>query len=272
MLQTIEKVGLVLDLFTTSHPEWTLSEVAAEIGAPRSSAHGLLSSLVETGLLHSPRRGRYRVGLRVTELSEVHGRTVDLEAAGGVPLADLELRTGETSHLAVLCRWRAVYRYRLPGKHTVRAAGIPVEVPFDPHCSAVGKVLLAQRDPIEVRRNVLDRPLRRATGRTLIDADEVEAEIAEVRRSGWAEDQEEMLTGLCCVAAPVRDALGRTVAAIGVTAPSSRFAERRRELRLEVTRAASAASLVIAESELVRPAASRTAAHVSKTVPQTGRV
>jgi DNA-binding IclR family transcriptional regulator len=56
MLQTIQKIGPVLDLFTVERPEWGVSEVAGAISVPRSSAHALLSSLVEIGLLQSKGR------------------------------------------------------------------------------------------------------------------------------------------------------------------------------------------------------------------------
>jgi DNA-binding IclR family transcriptional regulator len=57
-LQTVQKIGPVLDPFTVERPEWGASEVAAVIDIPRSKAHTLLPSLVDTGLLSVAARSR----------------------------------------------------------------------------------------------------------------------------------------------------------------------------------------------------------------------
>ena len=108
-LQTVQKIGPVLDLFTVARPEWGASEVAAAIDVPRSSAHALLSSLVETGLLQLRSRGRYRIGWRVVELGQTLKGTVDVRSCASPILQDLAHKYGETTHLAVMERYRVLY-------------------------------------------------------------------------------------------------------------------------------------------------------------------
>jgi DNA-binding IclR family transcriptional regulator len=100
MLQTIQKIGPVLDLFTAQRPDWGVTEVADAVGAPRSSAHALLTSLAETGLLQCRARGRYRLGWRVVELNEALRASVDLRAVAYPVLRRLADQYGETVHLA----------------------------------------------------------------------------------------------------------------------------------------------------------------------------
>lgn len=224
MLQTIQKVGDVLDLFGTAHREWTLGQIADQIGVPRSSAHALLSSIVETGLLEVCGRARYRIGWRVIQLSEAHRRSRDLALVAEPYLRDLALAQGEIAHLAVLERTRVTYVCRAPGRHRVGVTVPPVGVAFDAHGSAVGKVLLAHRDPAEIERLVLSRPLRRYTRATIVRPDILVDHLASIRAAGTAVDAGEMLAEVCCLAAPVRDDLGVVVAALGVTLPATRFA------------------------------------------------
>ncbi|MCR3721914.1 MULTISPECIES: IclR family transcriptional regulator [Prauserella salsuginis group] len=242
MLQTVQKIGPVLDLFTIDRPEWGVSEVAERIGVPRSSAHALLSSLVETGLLQCRTRGRYRIGWRIVELGETLRGTVDVRSVAAPVLQELADRFGETSHLAVMERYKVLYVDKIVGNHVINVTGARIGAALDAHCSAVGKVLLAHRDPEEIRRFVMDKPLRRLTPSTITNPRALEQELETVRRSGCAFDLGEAVQEVHCVAAPVRDDLGAVVAAISMTVPASRFTPARNEIKRAVMAAASDAS------------------------------
>jgi len=234
MLQTIQKIGPVLDLFTVERPEWGVSEVAEAIGTPRSSAHALLSSLVETGLLQSRGRGRYRIGWRVVELNETLRGTVDLRSVAYPVLEKLVREHGETAHLAVMERSRVLYVDKIIGTHMVTVTGARVGAQLEPHCSAVGKVLLAPRSSDEVRAMIAESPLRRLTPTTITNAEALLAELAQVRTAGIAFDLGEAVTDVHCVAAPIRDDLGTVVAAVSLTVPDTRFTRSRTELQRAV--------------------------------------
>jgi IclR family acetate operon transcriptional repressor len=91
------------------------------------------------------------------------------------------------------------------------------------HCSALGKVLLAgAEDPETVARVVAQRGLARQTANTIVDLDSLVGHLKMVGRRGWALDDEEASVGLRCLAAPVRDAAGAVVAAVGISGPTSR--------------------------------------------------
>ena len=81
MLRTVSKIGPVLDLFTVEHPEWGVSEAAEALGVPKSSAHALLSTLADVGLLAATSHIRYRLGWRVLALGETLRATLDLRSA-----------------------------------------------------------------------------------------------------------------------------------------------------------------------------------------------
>jgi IclR family KDG regulon transcriptional repressor len=70
MLTTIQKIGPVLELFTVERPEWRMSDIARELGTPKSSAHSLVATLAEIGLLSVGANGSYRLGWNLLSLSE----------------------------------------------------------------------------------------------------------------------------------------------------------------------------------------------------------
>jgi DNA-binding IclR family transcriptional regulator len=249
MLQTIQKIGPVLDLFTIEQPEWGVSEVAEAIGVPRSSAHSLLSSLVQTGLLQSRGRGRYRIGWRVVELSEILRGTVNVRSVASPVLERLVEEYGETAHLAVMEQSRVLYIEKVLGTHVVNVSGARVGAQLEPHCSAVGKMLLAHRSADEITRILDDTTMRRLTATTITDPEALREELSTVRQTGVAYDQGEAISEVRCVAAPVRDAMGLVIAAVSVTVPESRFVRSRAEFTQAVKTAAAEISKRMASAE-----------------------
>lgn len=239
-LQTVQKIGPVLDLFTVERPEWGVTEVASAIGVPRSSAHALLASLVDIGLLQCRSRGRYRIGWRIVELNQTLQGTVDVRTCAAPILRSLSEKYGETAHLAIMERYRVMYVDKVVGTHVINVSGARIGAHLDAHCSAVGKALLAHRHPGEIERNVLNSPLHRYTASTITSAAELTRELKAVLRHGCAFDNGEAVADVNCVAAPIRDEMGVVVAAISITAPASRFVPTQQEFRRAVIGAANA--------------------------------
>ena len=252
-LQTVQRIGPVLDLFTVQHPEWGVSEVAAAIDVPRSSAHALLSSLVDTGLLQCRARGRYRLGWRVVELGETLRGTVDVRSCAAPVLERLVEKCGETTHLAVMDRWNVLYVDKILGNHNITVQGARIGTRLDAHSTAVGKVLLAQLEELEVRRYLAQRPLRRLTPSTTTNPPALLDALAGVRSAGFAVDLGETVSEVHCVAAPVRDDLGSVVAAVSVSVPATRFVQRRPQLERAVVAAAHEITRAIAEARDCSP-------------------
>jgi DNA-binding IclR family transcriptional regulator len=156
---------------------------------------------------------------------------------------------GETSHLAVMERSRVLYVDKILGTHQVTVTGARVGAQLEPHCSAVGKVLLAHRTDEEVRRILGDQPMRRLTATTITDPAELRAELVSIRKAGAAYDVGEAISEVHCVAAPVRDDMGVVVAAISVTVPENRFTRSKPEFTAAVKAAAAEISARLADAE-----------------------
>ena len=263
-LQTVQKIGPVLDLFTVQQPEWGVSEVAAAIGVPRSSAHALLSSLVDTGLLRCRTRGRYRLGWRIVELGETLRGTVDVRFCAAAILERVVEEYGETTHLAIMDRWNVLYADKILGTHNINVQGARVGTRLDAHSTAVGKVLLAQLSETELDRYLAMRPLRRLTPATITNPKALVDNLAGVRSGGLAVDLGETVTDVHCVAAPVRDDLGSVVAAVSMSVPATRFALRRPQLERATVRTAHEITRAIADANDSDPDCYRDDAHLAR--------
>lgn len=214
----------------------TVTEVAQALEIAVPTAHHLLGTLRADGLLARDDRC-YVLGPRIGVLADAFLREGSTPGYLRKPLRRLAEETGETAYLTA---WRDGEIHALEtveGEAAVRVGPVERGRYHSPHARATGKLLLAFARP-ELRRTVLgSHPLTAHTTHTIVDRAVLEAELAEIRERGWAEDREEFVEGVSCVAAPaLLD--GVVVASYTVAAPSARFDHRRDALLGAVRRAA----------------------------------
>jgi DNA-binding IclR family transcriptional regulator len=199
--------------------------LARLVGVDKSQASRSLKILAEYGLVERDAETRaYRLGGRLLALAARAGEPRLVAAAPRV-LADLVERLGESAHLTVLAGPEVLTLQSHAPAHAVQAAGwVGRTVPA--HCTSAGRALLLDRDRDELAA-LLGRsefpPLGPNAAR---DVGELHARIVEARERGYAVADEEFERGLVAVAAPVRSFEGRIVAALDVSGPKFRFAER----------------------------------------------
>lgn len=215
MLGTLDKATTVLMLFS-GRPEWGVSEVSRELGAPKSSTHSLLTSLAQAGLLEHTSDNRYRLGWRLLTLSRSLLDGSSLLVAAQPTVRALRRRLDATVHLATLNSGQITYIDKVDGRRSPVLGLSAVGSRAPAHCTALGKVLLAYGPSSAVVEAADASYLRRYTDNTICRLAELQGQLTTIRRVRYACDREEMLEGVCCFAAPITDADGRALAAISV--------------------------------------------------------
>ena len=224
MDSTLAKGLAVLDWLARQQRDCRATEVAQAFGLARSNAHRTLQTLVDCGwAVQDPDTSAYRPSLRLFELGALVGDAADVGALLRPHLAALAQQTGETIHLAVLDGAEIVYLDKfdspLPVAAYSRIGGRAAAC-----CVASGKALLAAA--------ALDVPALRERLGTLVahtrnsitDFDALLLELQRTRARGYAENREEWRLGVCGLGAPIFDARGAPVLAVGMSVPSIRFA------------------------------------------------
>ncbi|MFJ4465899.1 IclR family transcriptional regulator [Streptomyces sp. NPDC089424] len=210
-MSTLAKAGRLLDLFTADVPEWGVSEVAASLGIPRSTAHSLLTGLTEMGLLQLRRRGRYELGWRAFELGELHRSSSALVSAAHPVLESTARRLGETVCLSVLLRDRVLFVAKAVGDGPLSVLGPRIGTRYEAHAFPSGRLLLAARAH-----------------------DEADRRLEGILPSGVSFDRGEFLQDVGVAATGVRGPGGRVVAALSISAPLRRFARHEPALAVAV--------------------------------------
>ena len=210
------KVMAILDAFTPGDLGLTLTEVCRRAGLPLATGHRLVGELAAGGFLERQPNGAYRIGMRLWRIGAQATAASGLRELALPYMEELYEGTRENVQLAVLRDGKALYLERLRGPRSIPVVTrVAAELPL--HATGVGKVLLAYA-PNRLREKVLTGGLSAHTASTITDPDRLRDCLADVRRDGYAVTREEMTLGSCSVAAPVRAAADRVVAALSVVA------------------------------------------------------
>jgi DNA-binding IclR family transcriptional regulator len=199
----------------------SLSDLAARLGLPNSTVHGILRTLAAHGMVEQePGSSRYMLGPAVLRLSSVYLDSLEFRSRALKWAEELARRTGAAVRAGVLLLDDVIVVHHEPrpdGSRQMPEVGFVVPA----HASALGKALLAFRpDPDDEQRNV---PLHSMTGETIVDPALLADHLAEVARTGLATEHDEAVLGESSLAAPVFDATGAVVGAIAVVLQSSEW-------------------------------------------------
>jgi IclR family acetate operon transcriptional repressor len=222
-IELVGKVVVLLEILRDEPEGLSLQALSARTGFVKSSAHRILSSLKKHGYVEQESAGGpYRLGLQVMTLARgLNGRNGLVELAKP-HLRDVMEAFDESCYLAVLRGDRGLFVDVLETRRDLRLVGpLGAEVHF--HATAAGKALAAFLPP--ARRAALLKETRPAqlTERTLTRRGDVTLEWEDVRRRGFAINNEETIVGAIFLAAPVFDAQRHVCASISVGIPKARY-------------------------------------------------
>ncbi|ABM59707.1 IclR family transcriptional regulator [Verminephrobacter eiseniae] len=246
---TMRLIGL-LEVIAGKDRRYSLQGLVQETGLPKPTLHRMLQQLESTGLLQREGNGRhYGIGTRLRRLAENLLLNDSLHGARHMVLRQLVQEIGESCNLTALSGSEVVYLDRVETAAPLRfylhpGSRVPV------HCSASGKIFLAQMSLAQRRRLLSNAPLEPYTPKTLTDPEALEKEMRRVRKNGFAIDNEEFLPGLLCIAAlvPSGDG-GPSNLCIAVQAPVMRLdATKAKGLLPALQRATLALSRIAADS------------------------
>jgi IclR family acetate operon transcriptional repressor len=201
----------------------TLTELSRRVHLHVSTVHRLMVNLLRQGFVEQdPVTGGYQLGFRVLRMGLRVLDRMDFRRVAAPLLRELNQKTQETIHLVVLRGDRGVSIEKILSPQPV-ALDAPLGGQIPLHCSGVGKALLAYQSEDFVSAIARSPGFERYTARTLTSLPELRKELARIREQGYSVDNEEIVEGLRCVAAPLFDHTGRVVAAFSVAGPSNRM-------------------------------------------------
>lgn len=221
--QVIDRAALLVSTVVLAEAPLSFVDLHDGCGLPKSTTSRLLTALERTELLERTADGSYVAGPLFWRYATRHDPWAELVRLARPTLEQVGAETRETVNLSVARGDRVVQVAQVDSTYMLGTRDwTQVDVPA--HVSSLGKVLLAY-GVLSPRAD-----LEPVTPRTVTDPEKLRRELAEVRSRGWASTVDELEIGLTGVGVPVRDRTGEVVAALGVSGPSPRLADRQAEI------------------------------------------
>jgi IclR family transcriptional regulator, acetate operon repressor len=218
--QAVDRACSLVSLVVNAAEPLTFTEITDAAGLARSTTSRLLAALERTELLQRDTSGAYVAGSLFAVHAARHDSWQETARVAQPFLERLRDETGETAHLGVPRGATVVHVAQVDSAYLL-ATRDWTQLHVPEHCSSLGKVLYAfGRLPLP------EPPLERPTSRSVGDRATLEHDLAEVRRRGYAVTVDELEVGLTAVAVPVRGRDGEVAAALGVSGPTARLADR----------------------------------------------
>jgi IclR family acetate operon transcriptional repressor len=222
-IRVVDRAVSVLKALSDGKPR-TLTKLSKELEINSSTTFRLLATLRSHNLVQvEDSTGNYRLGLACLELSRAYHTGDEVRQAALLEMESLRDDTMETVHLGVIDDMEIVYLEKLEGLHAIGLMSSRVGRRAPAYCTGLGKALMAHTSLEYIQENMAQLTLQKYTDTTITDEVELLDHLELVRKRGYALDLGEHEVEVRCVAAPIFDQYGETVAAISVSGPRDRI-------------------------------------------------
>jgi DNA-binding IclR family transcriptional regulator len=222
-IQVLERMFLLMNELAAKEGTASLKDISEKTGLHPSTAHRILNDLVIGRFVDRPEPGHYRLGMRLLELGNFVKARLNVRDAAIKPMRELHQLIQQPVNLSVRQADEIVYVERAyserSGMQVVRAIGGRAPL----HLTSVGKLFLAADEPARVRAYATKTGLSGHTRNSITQLAQLEKELAKVRQSGFARDNEELELGVRCMAAGIYDDQGKLIAGLSISAPADRL-------------------------------------------------
>ena len=241
--QSLKRGLQIVEMVAEMSEPPTLSAIARKSKLNRSTAYHILKALVEFGyLVQVPETHIYSLSSKLFRLTRRSWSVEQLADIAAPFLEKLGSLTGESSSLAVFRDGQVIIAAKQEQDGPLRVVQrIGESRPV--HCTAVGKVLAAAMSDEELEELIKQTDFQPKTPKTITSPIKFRNEMAKIRKTGVAFDNEEHIKGVRCLAVPVNDYTGNTRAALCVVGPKDNLSrERKKKLQLDLLNVAASLS------------------------------
>jgi IclR family acetate operon transcriptional repressor len=200
----------------------SLTEIAEASGQTASTAYRILLTFQKQGMVDFDEATQvWSVGIAAFRIGSAFLVRTGLMEQARPAMQRIMIDTGETANLAIIDGGEVIFVSQVETHEPIRAFFRPgTRGPI--HSSGIGKALMAFLPRERIEDIIADHGLKTFTRKTIGSREHLLAELAQIRRRGWAIDNEERTEGMRCIAAPIFNPFGEPVAGISISGPSVR--------------------------------------------------
>jgi len=250
-IKSVEKAVDIMSCFTIDNPSLTVTRICFCTNLNQSTVSRILATLEKKKCVErSTPGGKYRLGAKFQQWKNILSQETSIADVARPVMEKLRDLCGEEVSLYILGEGNRICVEAVKSRYGI-ARVTQVGKIFPLHCGASGKVLLAYQ-PEEVRKEIISsKPLEKFTPKTIIDPEELEADLARIRSDGYALSFEEREAGTYSIVVPVMGKSVKILASLSICGPIFRFPEEQREKNITAALdAAAEISMALGRSEM----------------------
>jgi len=221
-VKVIEKGLLLLNVIGNSQEPLSLAEITKETGVPKTTTRRILSTLVDYNYLEYDANQKYKLGMQILKLGISMLNRNKIKTYAREYAKQLRDKTNLTVFVGVLDGFEIIYIEKVSANITM-VADVGYRAPA--YCTAIGQVFLSDLREEDLEKLLGNNELIARTDRTITDRTVLKEKLQEIKRQGYAIDEREHRDEIRCIAAPIKDHTGKTVAAISVSSVVSLYDE-----------------------------------------------
>ncbi|MEH7387694.1 IclR family transcriptional regulator [Bacillus sp. JJ1521] len=223
MLQTLSNAIDVINIFETEPKPLSIQDIVQRTNMNRTSVYRILYTLRSKGILELDKNtGKYSLGIKMVQLASLVLQRLDIKQIARPYLEKLWNEINETIHLVIMNEKNAIFIDKLETSNTIfMGSYIGWAAPL--YCTASGKLLLSFQSEGFIDEYLETVTIEPYTYKTITHKNDFKNNLRIIREKGYSLDNEEMVEGLKCIAVPITNADGLTVASISISGPTSRM-------------------------------------------------
>lgn len=200
----VKKAFIILDAISKNARGMRISEISSELDISKSTVHGITAALEDQGaIIRDSVSKRYTIGLTLMELGKAAYERIDFKNIAKPFMEELMEQCQESVFLGVRNSDNVTIIDSVESRKNFKITS-PIGTTLPLMAGAIGKLYLSFMDPKDRAKYLHANPPVRYTKNTIVDPDEYVKELEKVRKTGVATDDEEYLTGVRAIAAPVK--------------------------------------------------------------------
>ena len=224
-ISSIAKGTTILELLAEKE-KLSVSEVSKYLGYNRSGSHRYLVTLKELGYVEQDEANKYQLTSKLFELGSKYAYRFEIRKLTHPYMEEISNAFNETVNLGLFDANEILHIDKIDSTEILRIDS-PLGSRAPAYCTALGKAILSVLPPTELDAYLSKIKLRPHGPNTITSKKKLRIELEETLKRGVAIDNEELATGLCCIASPVFNNTGRAHYAISLSAPAARFTSKR---------------------------------------------
>lgn len=227
IVKSLEKALNVLECFSEAEPELGISDIARKLDLNKSNVHDILQTFMKMGYMEQNESSqKYSLSVKMLTFSNIVNRHMGYYYAAYDVMEDLANRVHGIVYFSIPHGLDLLYLYSsFPKEERKKFPYRPVSGEVCPmYCSSMGKVMLAFMGD-ERMHQLENQTLEKYTDLTICDMQQLQQEIQQVRRQGYAVDKGEHQYGVGAVGVPIMDRQGKLVAAMSICGAAASFTQ-----------------------------------------------